>query len=200
MAWIRTISKESAKGKLASIYKRVAGPDGQVDNILQAHSLRPHTLKGHMVLYKNVLHHVDNSLPKWFLETIGVYVSILNQCQYCIDHHVAGLKTLVGEERCNDIVNALYSTDGKRHDLTAKEWAALSYSKSLTELQIGEIKSSVNSLQRYGYDDGEILEINQVVSYFCYANRTVLGLGVVTDGETLGLSPNSSSSEDWSHR
>lgn len=26
-------------------------------------------------------------------------------------------------------------------------------------------------------------EINQVVSYFCYANRTVLGLGVNTNNE-----------------
>lgn len=33
------------------------------------------------------------------------------------------------------------------------------------------------------------LEINQVVAYFAYANRTVLGLGVNTEGEILGLSP-----------
>ena len=52
-----------------------------------------------------------------------------------------------------------------------------------------------------GFDDGEILEINQVVAYFAYANRTVLGLGVNTDGDILGLSPgNAENPEDWSHR
>jgi uncharacterized protein YciW len=51
-----------------------------------------------------------------------------------------------------------------------------------------------------GFDDGEILEINQVVAYFAYANRTVLGLGITTEGDVLGLSPgNAESPEDWSH-
>ena len=51
-----------------------------------------------------------------------------------------------------------------------------------------------------GWDDGEILEINQVVSYFNYANRTVNGLGVTTDGDVLGLSPNDSDDPDnWGH-
>ena len=51
-----------------------------------------------------------------------------------------------------------------------------------------------------GYDDGEILEINQVAAYFAYANRTVLGLGCSTEGDILGLSPGASEDpDDWSH-
>ena len=46
--------------------------------------------------------------------------------------------------------------------------------------------------------DGEVLEVNQVVAYFCYVNRVVLGLGVHTDGETLGLAPRGGD-DDWSH-
>ena len=50
------------------------------------------------------------------------------------------------------------------------------------------------------YDDGEIIEINQVTAYFTYANRTVLGLGCSTEGDILGLSPNRSDDPgDWSH-
>ena len=49
-------------------------------------------------------------------------------------------------------------------------------------------------------DDGEILEVNQVVAYFCYANRTVLGLGVTTEGDIIGLSPNENDDPDnWNH-
>ena len=52
-----------------------------------------------------------------------------------------------------------------------------------------------------GMTDGEILEVNQVVAYFAYANRTVLGLGVTTEGDTLGLSPSATDRpDDWSHR
>jgi uncharacterized protein YciW len=59
----------------------------------------------------------------------------------------------------------------------------------------------VERLRGLGYDDGEILEINQVAAYFAYANRTVLGLGCNTKGDTLGLAPgNSEDPDDWSHR
>ena len=85
MSWIKIISYEEAVGKLKSLYDRVKGPQNNIDNILQIHSLRPHTLEGHMMLYKNVLHHRDNTLPKWFLENLGVFVSHLNRCEYCVE-------------------------------------------------------------------------------------------------------------------
>ena len=40
-----------------------------------------------------------------------------------------------------------------------------------------------------GFDNGQILEINQVVAYFAYADRTVLGLGVSTEGTFLDFPP-----------
>lgn len=92
MSWIETIPYEAATGRLRTVYERIQGPNGYLDNILTVHSLRPHTLHGHMTLYKNVLHHSRNTLPKWLLETAGVYVSLLNGCPYCVDHHYAGLR------------------------------------------------------------------------------------------------------------
>lgn len=60
--------------------------------------------------------------------------------------------------------------------------------------------TDVHALREAGFDDGEILEINQVVSYFSYANRTVMGLGCSTTGDIIGLSPgNSDDPDDWSH-
>jgi hypothetical protein len=42
--------------------------------------------------------------------------------------------------------------------------------------------------------------VNQVAAYFCYANRTVLGLGVTTEGDIVGLSPNENADPDnWNH-
>lgn len=103
MSWIKIIPFNQATGKLKKLYQRVAGPNNNVDNIMGIHSLRPHSMEGHMVLYKNVLHHSGNSLPKSFLETAGVYVSHLNACDYCEQHHLFGLKRLVGnDERSND--------------------------------------------------------------------------------------------------
>ena len=54
MPFIKVIHPDEAEGRLKDIYKKVTGPRGQVDNVLQIHSLRPHTLMGHMSLYKSV--------------------------------------------------------------------------------------------------------------------------------------------------
>jgi uncharacterized protein YciW len=45
--------------------------------------------------------------------------------------------------------------------------------------------SMIDELRNSGLSDGEILEINQAVSYFSYVNRTVLGLGVYETGDDV---------------
>lgn len=201
MSWIKTIDPDEASGKLKEIYNRVSTPNKRVDNILMAHSLRPHTLVGHMQLYKNVLHHSSNTLPKWFLETIGVYVSMLNKCAYCVDHHFAGLQKLLKSEvdKTAAILFALNKDEPEVY-FSGKELLLLQYAKKLTLLSSSITKTDIELLQNNGIDDGKILEANQVIAYFCYANRTALGLGVNTDGDELGLSPgNNDNPDDWNH-
>ena len=47
-------------------------------------------------------------------------------------------------------------------------------------------ESDVEQLKREGCNDGEILEVNQVVAYFNYSNRLLNGLGVSLDGDKIG--------------
>ncbi len=201
MSWIKMIDYDAATKSLQRLYDRVKGENNNVDNVLKIHSLRPHSLTGHMTLYKNVLHHAGNTLPKWFLECIGVYVSYLNACDYCVKHHSKGLGRLWNDD---DKLES-FMASVKNGDLVSffknKEFAAMQYAKKLT-LNIHEIKEhDVLQLKRLNYDDGEILEINQVVSYFNYVNRTVVGLGVNTEGDVLGLSPNDNDDDkNWGHK
>jgi uncharacterized peroxidase-related enzyme len=200
MSWINIVWKGQATGPLQELYERVAGPGGTVDNVLQVHSLRPHTLEAHMALYKSVLHHSGNKLPKWLLETIGVYVSVLNGCSYCVEHHLAGLgRLLQNDNRLGEIRSAL-ETGISENAFGPRERAILEYARQLTQSP-GEIRgAAIDVMRAAGLNDGEILEVNQVVSYFAYVNRTVLGLGVTTEGDTLGLSPNESADlGDWQH-
>ena len=50
MTWIETIDYDKASGRLKTLYDRVKGPEDNVDNIMMAHSLRPHTMEGHGAL------------------------------------------------------------------------------------------------------------------------------------------------------
>ncbi|TQV82051.1 carboxymuconolactone decarboxylase family protein [Denitrobaculum tricleocarpae] len=201
MTWIKTLSYGEAEGRLRKLYDRVKGPGDNVDNIMMAHSLRPHSMEGHMALYKNVLHHSANSLPKSLLETLGVYVSLLNGCDYCVEHHFQGLQRLLGDEERGVAIREALEAGNPEAVLSGRELAAANYAKTLTLDPRSLGADDVQALRGTGLDDGEILEINQVVSYFAYANRTVLGLGINTEGDHLGLSPNDSDDPDnWSHR
>ena len=201
MAFIKVVSPQQASGRLIKIYQRVQAPGGQVDNVLQVHSLRPHTLEGHMAVYKAVLHHTGNQLPEWYLEAVGVLVSRLNNCNYCAGHHVTGLERLLkaGSMDYKAYISALDQKD-PGEPFTARECAGLAYARKLTHTP-GQIEAAdIDGLRDAGFDDGEILELNQVAAYFAYANRTVSGLGVNTDSETLGQSPaTGDDNSGWSH-
>lgn len=201
MSWIEIISYKNATGKLKKLYDRVKSSDNNVDNIMLAHSLRPHTMVGHMTLYKNVLHNSNNTIPKWFLETIGVYVSHLNTCDYCIEHHLAGLKKLLKYNKKSEEIERHLQSDAFCELFEGKYEKALNYAKLATINPSGVAHSDIEDLIEAGFTQGEVLEINQVTAYFNYANRTVLGLGINTEGDVLGLSPNKNADENnWNHQ
>jgi len=201
MTWITTVEYEDATGKLRELYDRVKGPDNNVDNIMMAHSLRPHTMEGHMAIYKYVIHHPRNTLPKWLLETIGVYVSLMNECDYCVEHHFAGMRRLLNDDERSGKIRAALEADDPAQAFEGRELAALEYAAALTRTPTEITSRDVDAMREASLDDGEILEVNQVAAYFNYANRTVLGLGINKDGDILGLSPSDGEDMDnWSHK
>jgi uncharacterized peroxidase-related enzyme len=200
MSWIKVIPFEEATGKLKQIYNKVKGPNNQIDNVLSVHSLRPHTLVGHMSLYKNTLHHSNNTFPNWFLEFLGTYTSYINKCEYCYKHHFTGMKRFLNNDKKAEKIKFHIENKSLSKILNNKELELINYTKKLTLNASSITKDDIIKLRNLGYTDGEILEANQVVSYFNYANRTVLGLGVNANNEVLGLSPkNKDEDSSWNH-
>lgn len=191
MTWINFVPFREASGRLKELYERYKRPNDTLPNIISAHSLRPHILEGHMVLYRAVIGHSANELPLWYLEAIGLYVSALNNCTYCINHHshyggVAfdGAANQLDDREWDEIAAALLS-DHVDEVFDGKWLAMLDYARLLT-LDPAALTARTNQdLRDAGANDGEILEANQVAVYFCYANRTILGLGVTLDGEVM---------------
>ena len=200
MTWIKTIEYEDATGKVKELYDRIKGPDNNVDNIMMSHSLRPHTMEGHMALYKTVIHHARNTTPKWFLEAIGVCVSLINNCEYCIEHHYEGMRKLLNDDqRAINIRDSLEKEEPNKA-FNGIELAVMQYVQKLTHTPDQIRIEDIDNLKSAGIEDGEILEVNQVAAYFAYANRTVLGLGVNKSGDIIGLSPNDEEDmNNWSH-
>ncbi len=178
MSWIKSIQPEQADATLRRQYQRVVGQRQRVDNVLAVHALRPATLQAHMSLYKAVMHHADLQLPLWLREAVGVYVSRLNQCAYCVAHHRRGLAAAVADAQRFAALDQALSRPRPGQPFSQPERLALAYARKLTVTPAVVIAEDVHALREAGFSDGEVLEINQVVAYFCYVNRVVIGLGV----------------------
>ncbi len=185
-AWIRMIPLEEATGALASAYQKVRTPHGTVDNVMKAHSLRPHTMEGHVSLYRSVLHNPDNTLPFWFLEVVASYVSILNRCDYSLAHHFANARRLIRDKTRSDAIRAALDAHAPEQAFSGKEAALLVYAGKLTTSVARMERTDIEALHTAGCNDGEILEVNQVCAYFNYSNRLLNGLGVTTEGDVIG--------------
>jgi len=185
-AWIKMISDEDADEALAEVLDLARTPHGTVDNVMRVHSLRPATMRGHVVLYRACLHDDTNTIPMWFQEVISSYVSTLNACPYSYANHWANARHLIADEARADEIEAALQARAPEQAFDSKELSALCYAEKLT-LSPGEMaQTDVSDLREHGWKDGEILEINQIVGYFNYANRLLNGLGVTTDGDVVG--------------
>ena len=71
--------------------------------------------------------------------------------------------------------------------LTVMELEMLRYAEKLTLRPSAMVQEDVLALKAAGAEDGEILELNQIVGYFNYVNRLLNGLGVTTSGDTVGF-------------
>ena len=185
-AWIHMIPLEEASGPLAAAYEKVKTPHGTVDNVMKAHSLRPHTMEGHVALYRSVLHNPDNTLPFWFLEVVASYVSMLNRCDYSLSHHFANARRLMADPARAEAVRLALLDRAPERVFAGKELELLRYAGKLTTDVAHMVKGDIDALHAAGCDDGQILEVNQVCAYFNYSNRLLNGLGVTTQGDVIG--------------
>jgi uncharacterized peroxidase-related enzyme len=192
-AWIRMIEDQDADPELLEVLKLARTPHGTVDNVMRVHSLRPNTMKGHVMLYRAALHDDANTLPMWLQEVIGSYVSLLNDCDYSYANHWTNAKHLMGDDAKADAAEAALKNRKPGDAFGGKTLALLRYAQKLTLTPGDMVREDVTALTAAGVEDGEILEANQIIGYFNYVNRCLNGLGVTTEGDIVGYYSSSDS-------
>ena len=192
-AWIRMIEDQDANPELLEVLKLARTPHGTVDNVMRVHSLRPNTMKGHVMLYRAALHDDANTLPMWLQVVVGSYVSLLNDCDYSYANHWANAKHLMGDDAKADAAEKALQDRKPEHAFDGKVLALLQYAEKLTINPGDMVREDVTALTDAGVDDGEVLEANQIIGYFNYVNRCLNGLGVTTEGDIVGYYSSSDS-------
>ncbi|MEM9064869.1 MAG: peroxidase-related enzyme [Planctomycetota bacterium] len=186
MTFIEVIHEADATGKLAELYQRFGSPDGTVDNVLKAHAINPDSLEAHIALYVQSLHR-PSPLSRAERELVGTAVSDANGCTYCREHHGRGAERLLPDDR-KEVARAVMA--GDYSTLTDRERAMVDYAVKLTRTPAEITAADVDALRDAGLTDREVLDLAQVVGYFCYGNRIVLGLGAKLEDESrLGQWP-----------
>jgi len=185
-AWIRMLRDDEADDNLLDALALSRTPHGTVDNVMRVHSLRPSSLRGHVALYRAALHDDSNTLPLWLQETVASYVSILNRCAYSLANHWANARHLMEDPERADAIEAALHAHTPESAFQGRELALLVYAEKLTLRPGDMVEADVTQLRDAGLDDGEILEANQIIGYFNYVNRCLNGLGVTTEGDTVG--------------
>ena len=185
-AWIKMIDEEEAGDDLVDALKLARTPHGTVDNVMRVHSLRPSTMRGHVILYRAALHDDSNTLPPWLQETVSSYVSLLNGCTYSFANHWANARHLIADDERADAIEKALRADRPGDAFAAAELALLAYARKLTLEPGTMVEDDVRQLRAAGFDDGQILEANQIIGYFNYVNRSLNGLGVTTEGDVVG--------------
>ena len=183
---IKIIEENEADEHLTEALNLAKTPHGTVDNVMRVHSLRPSTMKGHLVLYRSVLHDDANTIPEWFQETISSYVSILNKCQYSLANHWANACHLIGNSVWSKKVKIALENHNPQAEFDGAQLQLLEYAEKLTLRPSEMVKNDIIKLRNCGVSDGEILEANQIICYFNYVNRSINGLGITTEGDTVG--------------
>ena len=182
MPHIKTISPQDATGPLKEIYDNLTKTRGKIAEIHKIQSLNPEALVAHMELYMAVMFG-KSPLRRYQREMIGVVTSAANRCEYCINHHEQALLAYwKDEEKTGKLTK-------KRSELDLSETDRLlcDLAEKLTLNRDQNYSDDITKLQSTGLEDRAILDAVQVIAYFNFVNRMVLGLGVeFTEEEMKG--------------
>jgi len=166
MARIALIEPEAAPPEVREIYETTLR--SKPGNIQKALAHRPEMLKNFLTFYGSV----GRSLERKLYELIYLRVSLINECRYCTQHHVAASKRvgLTAEDWA-----ALRSGDYSRYN--EKERAVLTYIEKLTRTPHQVTQTDFDQLKK-NFSDPEIVDIHMLAGLANLTNRVTDPLGL----------------------
>jgi len=134
----------------------------------------PDVLEARTRTDKDIFYNPEAGLPRAERELAAAATSRLNGCIYCASVHARFAATY--SKRVDDVQRLLDEGVGARLD---ERWEAIvAASVALTALPMTFGKEHVERLRAVGLDDAAIADLIGAASFFNWANRLMLSLGV----------------------
>jgi uncharacterized peroxidase-related enzyme len=176
MAWIRTISPNDALGTLKEAYDWQAKRLGEPTEYTQLGSLYPDIVMQRLQLYKSV-EGCPSGLSPIERQLAALVTSLLNETPHCSSGLRLKLESLGATRAYIDRV--CEDPHGARSGEPRLD-AIVDYAIKLTERPGSIDEADIDALRAHGLEDIDILDLNNMVAYYCYTNRVANGLGLKT--------------------
>lgn len=180
MPHIKTISYDDADSELKEVYDGIIKSRGKLAEVHKIQSLNPEALVAHMDLYMTTMFG-KSPLKRYQREMMAVVVSAANRCEYCIHHHEQALLAYWKEEEKTKLLRF----DRAELDLPEKDRLLCNLAEYLTMNEGPDYSQYITQLKDTGFEDRAILDAVQIIAYFNFVNRMVLGLGVEFDADEM---------------
>jgi uncharacterized peroxidase-related enzyme len=159
MARIALIEPDQATPEVKEIYEQKL--KSKPGNVQKALAHRPEMLKNFLGFYASV----GRSLDRKLYELIYVRVSMINQCRYCLQHHLASSKRVgLTPEDWATLKQGSYSS------FSENERAALTYAEKLTRAPRDITDADFSELKKY-FSDPEIVDLHMLTGLANLTNR-----------------------------
>lgn len=173
MSRIAVIEENQAEGNIAEAYHQMKNQMGVVPNVMKIFSTWPELFETASKSFQTIMIS-ETKLPRPVKEMIAAAVSQINQCQYCVVHHVNFMK----QYGISDEMAQMVRDDYKRAGLDQKTVKLLEYAEKVTRHAYRVTDKDIQHLKEMGWMDREILEATAVAAHFNFINRMADALGV----------------------
>jgi uncharacterized peroxidase-related enzyme len=174
MVWIRTVPWEDAEGVLRAAYDWQAASLGEPAEFTRLGSLYPEITEERLRLYRAVEGCPSRLLPTE-RQAAALVTSRLNGTAHCASGLVLKLTSLGLPEAAL----AAIDDDPSAPDTgDARLDAICRHAAKLTLQPAAMAESDLEELRAHGLDDLDLVDLNNIVGYYNYINRVVMGLGL----------------------
>lgn len=186
MPWIHTVPWEQAEGELKEAYDWQAASLGEPAEFTMLGSLYPGIVAERLRLYRAV-EHCPSQLTPIERQVVAFVTSLLNGTAHC----ASGSRLKLGSIGLDPEVQARIGADpGAPVTGDPRLDAICAHTKKLVLTPAAMEERDLQELRAHGLDDLDIVDLNNIASYYCYINRVVMGLGLRTTMDTVHQASN----------
>lgn len=180
MAWIETIPWDEADGELLDAYNWQAKALGEPAEFTMLGSLYPAIVDQRLQLYRTV-EDCPSALTPIERQSAAFVTSTINGTAHC----ASGLRLKLASLGLADETLVAIETDPHRVTTDDARFDAIcAHAAKLTSAPSDMTEGDLDAVRAFGLDDLDLLDLNNMVAYYCYINRVVMGLGIRSEMST----------------